>query len=156
MYISKPYQGTKDFYLVLWLLESSTCIFIFIFFWRVCVNTRLINLAFWLCLPFWLLGVIHYSPIKIIHYFLEYSLNTCYMLKLGTILVHWFIKFIWMLISPRNLSPYICTIVNTKKHCVLSQRRFFLSILGCISHIGHHPQEELTNFGYSLEENIKF
>jgi len=112
------------------------------------------GLSLWI--PFWLLGVIHYSPIKIIHYLLEYSLNTCYMLKLGTILVHWFINFIWMLISPRNPPPYICTIVKTKRHCVLFQRRFFLSILGCTSHIGHCPQEELTNFGYSLKENINF
>jgi hypothetical protein len=61
-----------------------------------------------------------------------------------------------MLISPRNPPPYICTIVKTKRHCVLSQRRLFLSILGSISDIGHHPQEELTNFGYSLDENIKY
>jgi hypothetical protein len=33
---------------------------------------------------------------------------------------------------------------------------FFVTILGCTIHIGHCPQEELTNFGYRLKENIKF
>jgi hypothetical protein len=57
--------------------------------------------------------------------------------------------------SIKSSTLHFAQLPRPKDIVYLPQRRFFLSILGCINHIGQHLEEELTNFGYSLEEKYK-
>jgi hypothetical protein len=60
-----------------------------------------------------------------------------------------------LIFSKKSSTLHFAQLPRPKDIVYCLKEGFFLSILGCISHIGQHLEEELTNFGYSLEEKYK-